>query len=72
MASFEHFSNEKKRNAPAFRPRSQPAYHKWRRDDLYHLAKQCGIDDRANMTNDELANALRRAQGTEMRQRQSR
>ncbi|WP_238318443.1 hypothetical protein [Thalassospira australica] len=39
-----------------------PAYDKWRRDDLYHLAAQKGIEDRAKMTNEELAHALRQAQ----------
>ncbi len=35
-----------------------PKYDKWRRDDLYHLAAQKGIKDRANMSDQELADAL--------------
>lgn len=36
-----------------------PAYEKWRRDDLYHRAKDLGIEDRAQMSKDELIAALR-------------
>lgn len=39
-----------------------PKYEKWRRDDLYHLAAQKGIKDRANMSDRELADALQRIQ----------
>ena len=39
-----------------------PKYDKWRRDDLYYLAAQKGIKDRANMSDQELADALQRIQ----------
>ncbi|HBN49266.1 MULTISPECIES: hypothetical protein [Thalassospira] len=58
MASYQKFSG----NAPATSSRErqfEPAYEKWRRDDLYHLAKQHGIENRASMSTDELARALR-------------
>ncbi|AJD51198.1 hypothetical protein SAMN02744133_106226 [Thalassospira xiamenensis M-5 = DSM 17429] len=58
MASYQKFSG----NAPATSSRERqfkPAYEKWRRDDLYHLAKQHGIENRASMSTDELARALR-------------
>ncbi|AUG52193.1 hypothetical protein [Thalassospira marina] len=37
-----------------------PRYEKWNRDDLYHLAKVRGIEERARMSNEELIQALRR------------
>jgi|TARA_R110001583_G_scaffold195287_1_gene371476 hypothetical protein len=36
-----------------------PRYEKWNRDDLYHLAKMRGIEERARMSNEELIQALR-------------
>ncbi|MBX2830065.1 MAG: hypothetical protein KTR23_02620 [Rhodospirillales bacterium] len=62
MASFKRLSGEIEREETAFRMKHEPAFDKWRRDDLYHLAQQQGIEDRANMTNEELARALSRAQ----------
>lgn len=62
VASFKRLSGEIEREEPAFRKHRKPGFDKWRRDDLYHLAQQHGIEDRANMTNEELARALSRAQ----------
>ncbi|OKH89198.1 hypothetical protein [Thalassospira sp. TSL5-1] len=39
--------------------RTGPRYEKWNRDDLYHLAKMRGIEERAQMSTDELIQALR-------------
>ncbi|RCK43140.1 hypothetical protein TH25_22150 [Thalassospira profundimaris] len=39
--------------------RTGPRYEKWNRDDLYHLAKMRGIEERAQMSTDELIEALR-------------
>lgn len=58
VASYQKLS----RTTPGTSPRDrqfEPAYEKWRRDDLYYLAKQHGIENRADMSTDELARALR-------------
>lgn len=62
MASFRKLSGEIERETSTYRNHRTPAYDKWRRDDLYHLAQQKGIENRANMTNEELAHALSRTQ----------
>lgn len=62
MASFRKLSGEIERETSIYRNHRTPAYDKWRRDDLYHLAQQKGIENRANMTNEELARALSRVQ----------
>jgi hypothetical protein len=62
VASLNKLSGNSERETSAFRPYKKPNYNKWRRDDLYHLAQQQGIEDRANMSNEELARALSRAQ----------
>ncbi len=62
MASFNKFPRDSKKTLSGRRMHGAPAYDKWRRDDLYHLAAQKGIEDRAKMTNEELAHALRQAQ----------
>lgn len=64
VASFKRLSGEIEREETVFRMKQEPAFDKWRRDDLYHLAQQQGIEDRANMTNEELARALSRAQSS--------
>ncbi|WP_404425928.1 hypothetical protein [Thalassospira australica] len=59
MASYHKPSD---RNVPGTSPRDRqfrPPYEKWRRDDLYYLAMEHGIENRANMSTDELARALR-------------
>jgi len=61
VASFNRLSKSE-RETSTFRPYRKPDFKKWRRDDLYHLAQQQGIEDRANMSNEELARALSRAQ----------
>lgn len=62
VASFRKLSGEIERETSTHHNHLSPAYNKWRRDDLYHLAQQKGIENRANMTNEELARALSRAQ----------
>jgi hypothetical protein len=36
-----------------------PAYEDWTKDDLYHRAKEIGIEDRSKMDKAELIRALR-------------
>lgn len=62
VASFNKISGQTDNETSAKRLRGAPTYDKWRRDDLYHLAAQKGIKDRANMSNKELVDALKRAQ----------
>jgi len=62
VASFNRIFGEIEREEAVFRIKHEPAFDKWRRDDLYHLAQQQGIEDRANMTNEELARALSHGQ----------
>lgn len=38
---------------------SSPAYEEWSRDDLYERAQELDIDGRADMSKDELIDALR-------------
>ncbi|MDG4720250.1 MULTISPECIES: hypothetical protein [Thalassospira] len=62
MASLKKLSGKSEQETPTFRAYRKPDFNKWRRDDLYHLAQQQGIEDRANMSNEELAHALSRVQ----------
>lgn len=62
MASYKRLSGETDRETSVRRLHTAPSYDKWRRDDLYHLAVQKGIKNRANMSNEELVAALRQAQ----------
>jgi len=62
VASFNKISGQTEHETTASRLDSAPTYDKWRRDDLYHLAAQKGIKNRANMSNRELVDALRRTQ----------
>ncbi len=38
---------------------SSPAYEDWTKDELYERAQELDIDDRSEMTKDELIEALR-------------
>jgi hypothetical protein len=62
VASFKKLSGDNNQEIPTRRTRHAPSYDRWRRDDLYHLAKQKGIEERANMSNEELVHALSRSQ----------
>ena len=62
MASFNKFSGQTDHENSVNRLRGAPSYDKWRRDDLYHLAAQKGIKNRANMSNSELVDALKSTQ----------
>jgi hypothetical protein len=62
VASFNKISGQTDHETSANRLHDAPTYDKWRRDDLYHLAAQKGIKNRANMSNSELVEALRRTQ----------
>ncbi|MBS8271985.1 hypothetical protein DYI21_00060 [Thalassospira tepidiphila] len=62
MASYKKLSGEIDQETSARRLHGAPTYDKWRRDDLYHLAAQKGIKNRANMSNEELVAALRQTQ----------
>nr|WP_209272168.1 hypothetical protein [Thalassospira tepidiphila] len=64
VASFNKISGQTDQETSAQRLHGAPSYDKWRRDDLYHLAAQKGIQDRANMSNKELVEALKRTQST--------
>ncbi|MBC07722.1 hypothetical protein [Thalassospira sp.] len=61
MASYKKLSGNSDQETSARRLNGAPTYDKWRRDDLYHLAAQKGIKDRAKMSNQELVDALKRA-----------
>lgn len=63
MASLNNFSVQKDIQNPSYSHRHRQSYENWRRDDLYHLAQRAGIENRANMTNEELARALTNAHG---------
>ncbi|MFH1805258.1 MAG: hypothetical protein ABID63_10275 [Pseudomonadota bacterium] len=60
MASYRNLA-DRDRTQVSRKPenRTSPEYQSWRRDDLYHLAQMRGIENRANMSNDELVQALR-------------
>ncbi len=62
VASLKKLSGKSEQETSTVRTYRKPDFNKWRRDDLYHLAQQQGIKDRANMSNEELARALSRAQ----------
>jgi hypothetical protein len=62
VASYTKLSGEAGQETSERRLNRAPSYDKWRRDDLYHLAVQKGIKDRANMSNQELVDALKRVQ----------
>ena len=62
VASFRKLSDEFGQKTSKRRTQRMPAYEKWRRDDLYHLAQQNGIEDRENMTNEELVHAISQVQ----------
>ncbi|PKR57137.1 hypothetical protein [Thalassospira lohafexi] len=64
MASLKKFSGESDVHTPAYRRRNAPAYENWRRDDLYHLAQKRGIENRADMSNEELVRALSSVQNS--------
>ncbi|MGJ8544765.1 MAG: DUF7218 family protein [Sulfitobacter sp.] len=44
---------------PSRKGGKQPAYEKWRRDDLYGRAQELDIEGRSEMTKDELIEAIR-------------
>jgi hypothetical protein len=58
VASFKKLSGKSEQKTPTFHTYRTPDLNKWRRDDLYHLAQRQGIEDRANMSNEELVRAL--------------
>jgi hypothetical protein len=62
VVNYNKLSGETDRQTSTRRLHNAPKYDKWRRDDLYHLAVQKGIKNRANMSNEELVAALRHAQ----------
>tara|TARA_R110000868_G_scaffold165328_6_gene398783 strand:+ start:367813 stop:368064 length:252 start_codon:yes stop_codon:yes gene_type:complete len=62
VASFQKLSGGSTPGTSQQDGQFEPPYDKWRRDDLYHLAQQQGIENRANMSTDELARALRETQ----------
>ncbi|RCK23824.1 hypothetical protein TH1_15695 [Thalassospira lucentensis MCCC 1A00383 = DSM 14000] len=64
MASLKKISGESDVHTPTYRRRNAPAYESWRRDDLYHLAQKRGIENRADMSNEELARALSSVQNS--------
>ena len=61
LASLKKLSGKSEQETSVFRAYRKPDFKKWRRDDLYHLAQQQGIENRANMSNEELAQALSHA-----------
>lgn len=58
VASYKKLSNKTNKETFGQMGGDETPYYGWRRDDLYHLAQRHGIEDRANMTNEELAHAI--------------
>lgn len=59
MASYQDPAKQKSSPAKWKTESREPRFEQWRRDDLYYLAKQLGIEGRAKMSNEELVQALK-------------
>ena len=59
MASYQDPAKQKSALANWNVAGREPRFEQWRRDDLYYLAKQLGIEGRAKMSNEELVQALK-------------